>query len=154
MPEVRLTGRTIEVHLPPGDGAGLDPANARAVECARLYLHEHYAEPVRLAELVRLTGLSRFHLAHLFTRYTGLPPHAYQILVRIERARALLLAGIPAVEVAGLVGFADQSHFTRHFRRIWRVTPGSYLRTVRAKSPPSVPGPSCTRVLPFPGQTQ
>lgn len=134
MPEVRLTGSAIEVRLPPGNGAGLDATNARAVECARAYLHEHYAEPVRLAELVRLTGVSRFHLAHLFTRYTGLPPHAYQIFVRIERARALLLAGVPAVEVAGQVGFADQSHFTRHFRRIWRVTPGSYLRMMRAKN--------------------
>ena len=102
----------------------------RAVERARIHLREHYAEPVSLAELSSLTGLSRFHLVHVFTRYAGLPPHAYQIHIRVERARALLLSGVPPVEVASIVGFADQSHFTRHFKRIWRVTPGHYLRMV------------------------
>lgn len=100
----------------------------RAVERAKIHLREHYAEPVTLAELSSLTGLSRFHLVHAFTRYAGLPPHAYQIHIRIERGRALLLDGIPPVEVASIVGFADQSHFNRHFKRIWRVTPGHYLR--------------------------
>ncbi len=111
---------------PPQDPIG----NAhRAVERARIYLREHYAEPVSLAELANLTRLSRFHLVHAFTRYAGLPPHAYQIHIRIERARAMLLRGIPPVEVASIVGFADQSHFNRHFKRIWRVTPSRYLRT-------------------------
>ena len=100
----------------------------RAVDRAKAYLREHYAEPVTLSELASLTALSRFHLVHAFTRYAGLPPHAYQIHVRIERARTLLLAGLAPVEVASMVGFADQSHFTRHFKRIWRVTPSRYLR--------------------------
>jgi len=102
----------------------------RAVERVKNHLREHYAEPVSLAELATLTRLSRFHLVHAFTRYAGMPPHAYQIHIRIERARALLLGGIPPVEVASIVGFADQSHFTRHFKRIWRITPSRYLHMV------------------------
>jgi AraC-like DNA-binding protein len=72
--------------------------------------------------------MSRFHLARGFAREFGLPPHAYQIALRVERARALLARGLRAVDVAAAVGFADQSHFARHFTRAVGVTPGRYAR--------------------------
>ena len=102
-----------------------------AVERARAYLRERFSEAVSLQELSAVSGLSRFHLVHAFTREVGLAPHAYQIHVRVERARALLRAGMPAVEVAAHVGFSDQSHLTRHFKRITHVTPSEYARAMR-----------------------
>ena len=42
-----------------------------------------------------------------------------------------LRRGLPIAEAATLAGFADQSHFTRHFKRIWRTTPGTYARAGR-----------------------
>jgi len=49
----------------------------------------------------------------------------------VERARAMLRSGVPPVQVATSVGFADQSHFNRHFKRILHVTPSEYARTTR-----------------------
>ena len=99
-----------------------------AVERAKRYLEDRFTEPVGLDELAALTGLSRFHLVRIFAKYVGVPPHAYQIKVRIERSRALLEAGTSPVSAAVDVGFADQSHFTRHFRRVMGVTPSAYAR--------------------------
>jgi AraC-like DNA-binding protein len=48
--------------------------------------------------------------------------------VRVERARALLQKGMSVANAAASVGFADQSHFTRHFKRIMRMTPVEYGR--------------------------
>jgi AraC-like DNA-binding protein len=66
------------------------------------------------------------HLVRTFTRQYGLPPHRYLIGRRIDEARKLLLAGRPAAEVAAAVGFYDQAHLTRHFRRYLGVSPGRY----------------------------
>jgi AraC-like DNA-binding protein len=100
----------------------------RAIERVRRHIARRINEAISLDELAALAGLSRFHLLRAFTRHTGLPPHAYQVRLRIESACALLRSGISAAEVATRVGFADQSHLTRHFKRICRVTPGRYAR--------------------------
>lgn len=105
--------------------------NHGAIQRARAYLQERFSEAVSLDELSAIAGLSPSHLVRSFTQRFGLPPHAYQIHVRIERARAPLLAGAPLAEIASSVGFADQSHFTRHFRRIMNTTPSNYMRTIR-----------------------
>ena len=102
-----------------------------AVERAKAHLRKRFSEAVSLQELALVSGLSRFHLVHAFTREVGLAPHAYQIHVRVERARSLLRGGIPPVEVAANVGFSDQSHLTRHFKRITHVTPSEYARAMR-----------------------
>ena len=108
--------------------AGRNSKTQRAIERARHYLHDNFNESVSLDQLVALTRLSRFHLVRAFALHTGIPPHAYQLKLRIERACALLRAGITAAETATQVGFADQSHFTRHFKRLRRITPGQYAR--------------------------
>jgi AraC-like DNA-binding protein len=100
--------------------------NYAAVECARTYLQERFDEAVSLDELAANARLSPYHLVRSFTRRFGLPPHAYQIHIRVERARAPLAAGVPLAEVASSAGFADQSHFTRHFKRIMNATPANY----------------------------
>lgn len=102
-----------------------------AVERAKSHLQERFHESVRLDELAAVARVSRFHLVHAFTRETGLPPHAYQMHVRVERARRLLQGGMPTAGVAASVGFADQSHLTRWFKRILRVTPSAYARDSR-----------------------
>ncbi len=100
----------------------------RAVECARRYLLERYDRCISLDELCAVANLSRFHLLRAFARRTGLPPHAYQTHVRVERAAMLLRGGTRPAIAAQLAGFADQSHFTRHFKRIMRTTPREYFR--------------------------
>jgi AraC-like DNA-binding protein len=102
-----------------------------AVHLTRDYLEAHYAENISLHDLAHVAGLSPYHLARVFRRATGLPPHAYLLQTRVARAKALLARGWPPVRVAHATGFADQSHFTRGFARIVGVTPGRYQAASR-----------------------
>lgn len=112
----------------------LTPAVARTRDA----LHERFAEEVPLEQLASLAGMSKCHLVHLFHKEVGLPPHAYQIQLRVARARVLVAAGVPLAEVATMTGFADQSHLTRLFKRVVGMPPGQYaaLLASRAAPPP------------------
>jgi AraC-like DNA-binding protein len=96
------------------------------VDRAREYLRERYDQDVTLAELAKVTGVTPCHLVRDFSRVVGLPPHAFQIQLRVARARELIAAGTPLAQAASMVGFVDQSHLHRHFQRIVGVTPGVY----------------------------
>ncbi|MEE6257524.1 AraC family transcriptional regulator [Plantactinospora sonchi] len=100
----------------------------QAVAVSTEYLREHAAENVSLRTLARVAGLSPYHLCRVFRQAVGVTPHAYQAQVRVWRARSLLRAGLPIAEVATVSGFYDQSHLTRHFKRILGLTPGRYVR--------------------------
>ena len=69
----------------------------------------------------------------------GLPPHAYQVRVRIARARELLAAGAAVKQVSAELGFADQSHFGRHFRKATGLTPAEYQRRVTGRTRAEIP---------------
>lgn len=95
----------------------------------RQYLRDHYTENVTLEDLVTESGLSAYHLIRVFRAQVGLPPHAYLEQIRINRARQFLRAGRPIADVAFMTGFTDQSHFSRHFKKMTGVTPGQYRNT-------------------------
>ena len=95
---------------------------------AREFIGERYTHPISLRELAVVSGLSRFYLVRSFAQAFGLPPRAYKIRLQCERARVLLEAGHSPADVAVEAGFADQSHLGRHFKRIYRATPGKYRR--------------------------
>jgi AraC-like DNA-binding protein len=99
-----------------------------AVRRVRSFLQEHYARPVRLKDLARLTGVSPYRLNRSFCRKVGMPPHAFQLQVRLARAKTFLEQGRSAAETASLAGFFDQSHFTHAFKRSEGITPRQYLR--------------------------
>jgi AraC-like DNA-binding protein len=102
------------------------PSEPRRVIRAREYIHDRVRQPISLTEIADAVGLSPFHLARCFRRAFGVPPHQYQTTLRVERAKRLLLTGVTIDRVARDVGFFDQSHLNRHFRRIVGVTPGRY----------------------------
>lgn len=101
---------------------------AREAATARDILHARMVDPPSLGELAALVGTSRFALLRAFRARYGLPPHAYLNQLRVRHARALLDDGVRAAAVAVAVGFADQSHLSRHFRRLVGLTPGRYQR--------------------------
>lgn len=106
----------------------------RAVRLARDFIQEHYQQNISLAHLAQVAGLSPFRLVRTFTRQIGLPPHAYLNQVRVNRAKKLLANGEPIALVAYETGFADQSHLTRHFKRLFGLTPGQYsMRQERSR---------------------
>jgi AraC-like DNA-binding protein len=98
----------------------------RAVARVRDYLHSRYRDQVSIADLAHAASVSDTHVIRTFSAATGMPPHAYLVSLRVERAKALLREGRPLAEVALEVGFSDQSQFTRHFKRITGVTPGRF----------------------------
>ena len=114
-------------------GTRVQPAAAepRAVARARSLLLERWRDNVSLDELVAAAGIGRFRLMRAFRATLGLPPHAYQIRVRVARAMAMIRTGVPLVDVAAASGFTDQSHLARHFTRVVGVTPGRYRQAVR-----------------------
>ncbi|GHO97836.1 hypothetical protein KSF_078840 [Reticulibacter mediterranei] len=102
-----------------------------AVRCTKEYLQAHYTEEIALQELAKETHLSPFHLSRIFRQAVGLPPHAYQMQLRLARAKTLLAQGFDVSYVAHETGFFDQTHFTRHFKRRYLMTPGIYRKTAR-----------------------
>jgi AraC-like DNA-binding protein len=126
-----LVARYAESRAP---DANLSSGEPTAVRITREHLERHAHEQVSLESLCVLTGLSAFHLVRVFHRAVGLPPHAYQTMLRVRTARALLLEGRDLVDVALEVGFSDQNHLTKHFKRFHGVTPGRYAQAQQRKT--------------------
>jgi AraC-like DNA-binding protein len=103
-------------------------ASMRAsLACVRSLLDEHSAEPLPLRALAEAARMSPFTLNRTFREQYGLPPHEYLNLVRVKRGQDLLRRGDrPLSELALDLGFADQAHFTRLFKRHVGVPPGRY----------------------------
>jgi len=84
---------------------------------------------VSLAALAKLVGLSPFHFARAFKNSTGLPPRRYQIVLRMEKARALLkTTDLPVTVIAAELGYDDPGYFARLFGREVGCTPRAYRR--------------------------
>lgn len=97
-------------------------------EQVRAFLEANYAESVCLESLGGQFDVSPFSLLRLFRAHFGLSPREYQTLLRVRQAKRLLQNDLPIAEAAAEVGFCDQTHLGRHFRRIVGLTPGNYLR--------------------------
>jgi AraC family transcriptional regulator len=97
------------------------------------YIEEHLEAGPSLEQMAAVARLSVYHFARQFKAATGVPPHQYVILRRVERARHLLQAGtgLSLAEVAACAGFSDQSQFSRHFKRVVGVTPGQFRTPAR-----------------------
>ncbi|HEX7811971.1 MAG TPA: AraC family transcriptional regulator [Burkholderiales bacterium] len=111
--------------------AGLDqqalPASVpRAVSRALSFIQQNHASDISLADIAAAAHMSPFHFTRLFKRAIGVAPYQYLIQMRVNSARALITAGgggYSLAEIATSVGFADQSHLTRHFKKVLGVTP-------------------------------
>ncbi|NMB59722.1 MAG: AraC family transcriptional regulator [Chloroflexi bacterium] len=97
-----------------------------SVAAAYDHLREHPEKAISLKELAGLCHLSPFHFLRLFRRQYGLPPHTAQTQMRVNMARRLLANGATIAGAAAAAGFADQSHFTREFKKSVGTTPQKY----------------------------
>jgi AraC-like DNA-binding protein len=106
----------------------------RVAERVRECLHNDASATLDLTSLANQTGMSRFQALRAFKRRYGLPPHTYQLRVRLGLAQKSLREGLQPAHVAAEYGFVDQSHLTRHFKRLVGVTPAQYARIGSAAS--------------------
>lgn len=90
------------------------------------YLKANYINSISLQQLSRIANLKPLRLLRVFRKEVGLPPHTYLVQVRVARAKTLLSMKLPIAQVAADTGFTDQSHLTRHFKRLVGVTPRKY----------------------------
>ncbi|MEM9507829.1 MAG: AraC family transcriptional regulator [Cyanobacteria bacterium P01_E01_bin.35] len=94
------------------------------------YIHAHLESELSLTELATQLNLSSFHFARLFKKSLGLSPHKYVLQNRIERAKKLIVAAshIPLSDVALQVGFYDQTHFSKAFKKYLGVSPKAFSK--------------------------
>lgn len=96
------------------------------VQRVQEYLRANYMHSISLEQLAYIANLKPLRLLRVFRKHIGLPPHAYLVQTRVARAKAFLSLGLPICQVAADTGFTDQSHLTRHFKRLVGVTPKQY----------------------------
>jgi AraC-like DNA-binding protein len=115
--------------LRPRSATEPSPADRPLAHRLRELLDQRLVEGIALDEAARLVHAHPAHLVRAFSGAFGIAPHQYLMSRRVDRARRLLLDGRPPGEVATATGFYDQSHLTRHFRRLVGVPPGQYARS-------------------------
>ncbi|MCM3698940.1 AraC family transcriptional regulator [Paenibacillus macerans] len=118
------------------------PENAgAAVEYAKRYIEEHYAEPITIERLARIAELSPKYFVELYKKKYGKSAIEYVTELRMRRAKRLM-AGSPAKlrDIAHMIGYADEFYFSRKFKQAIGVSPSAYMqnssRKLAAYSPP------------------
>lgn len=120
---LRPLARTAPGELRDGAAARLEPV----IACMHDLLHE----PLVLADLAAVAGLSPFHFLRKFKAQYHLTPHQMLMAFRLAKAKQLLARGVRPAEVAAATGLTDQAHLTRAFAHRYGVTPARYQRQVR-----------------------
>ena len=85
-----------------------------------------FHEKVTLRQASEAIHAHPAHLVRMFSREFGISPHQYLTGRRVDLARELLLDGVPPSAAAATVGFCDQSHLNRSFKRLLGTSPGRY----------------------------
>lgn len=97
------------------------------------WIRDNYAEPVRVEDLARLAGMSPSAFHRHFRAITAMSPLQYQKRIRLQEARALLVARAgDVVGVAHLVGYDSPTQFNREYRRLFGAPPGQDAARLRA----------------------
>lgn len=97
------------------------------------YIHGHLHQEVTLVELAAIAQISPYHFLRLFKQNKGVTPHQYILHCRVEKAKSLLQhSELSLLEIAMRLGFCDQSHLGRCFKRIVGLTPRQF-RKVRSQ---------------------
>jgi AraC-like DNA-binding protein len=117
---------------------GLADSSTHCVNRAIRWIRDNYAEPMRIDELARLTGMSPSAFHRHFRAVTAMSPLQFQKRIRLQEARSLLVAD--AGDVAGvghLVGYDSPSQFNREYRRLFGAPPGQDAARLREAAAPA-----------------
>jgi AraC-type DNA-binding domain-containing proteins len=92
-----------------------------------MWLQDHFMESIGIMDLARELKVSPSYLSRILKRELGIGFGETLALIRIARAKNLLANGVPAKEASFLVGFRDQSYFTKVFVKIEGIFPSQYI---------------------------
>jgi AraC-like DNA-binding protein len=115
----------LQHHLGAAAKAGPGPARGVADQLREL-LDERFRDKVTLRQAADAIHAHPAHLVRAFSREFGISPHQYLTGRRVDLARRLLLDGTPPSAAAAAVGFCDQSHLNRTFKRLLGTSPGKF----------------------------
>ncbi|NRF91049.1 response regulator [Paenibacillus frigoriresistens] len=116
----QLDPRRLAVHSSP-----------RLVDKAKAYIEAHYHEAISLTGVSAWVGVSESHLSKQFAKETGENFIAYVTHVRIQKAIHLMWGGMKLFEIAEKVGYPNQGHFSRMFKKVAGRTPQQYREDCR-----------------------
>jgi len=105
----------------------------RRIVQAKLFIDQHYSEPLDVSAIADEAYFSKFHFIRLFKSAYGRTPHHYLIKVRIDHAQQLLSKDIPVAEVSMMVGFESSTSFAALFKKQTGMSPSVYQRRQRIK---------------------
>jgi len=114
-----------------------DTHHTKTINLLKDYIQENLSNKLSLEDLSRAGNVSPFHLLRIFTKQTGLTLHQFILVSRIEKSKDLLKNKMAISDVAFTMGFADQSHFTRSFKKMMGLTPRQYQLCMA--HPPTLP---------------
>lgn len=99
----------------------------RRIVQAKLYIDDHYTEPIDLNNIAEEAYFSKFHFIRLFRSIYGKTPHQYLTAVRISKAKQLLSKGVAVSDVCFSVGFESLGSFSSLFKNMVGRTPSAFL---------------------------
>lgn len=104
----------------------LKNVHPRSIIRTREYIDAFYQNNPSLEELAAVAELSPFYLLRVFKEHIGLAPHAYLIQRRVESVRLQVLKGCSLKEIAKSLGYSDQAHLSREFKKFYGVPPSKF----------------------------
>ena len=104
-----------------------------SVKLAMHYLQEHYMDTIDIGQLADQLGFNSAYLTRLFSKYAGVTPLKYLTNIRIKEARRLLAdTSLPISEIGERVGYPDQFHFSKTFRKAAGVNPSAFRKETQS----------------------
>jgi AraC-like DNA-binding protein len=111
------------MNLMTSDERPLKRHTCRSAELARQFIHEHMDEDITLDVLEKVSNCDRWELSRHFRAMFGTSPYRYLTMRRLDKARTMMIMGHSIAQSAIACTFSDQSHFTRHFKKAYGLTP-------------------------------
>lgn len=110
--------------------------SSRECAIARRYIENHFKENLTLDDLAAAAHVSKYYLAHSFSREYGTSPINYLLSCRIQESLYLLSkTRLPLSQISGMLGFSSPSYFSQSFRRFQGISPMEYRKQCREEEP-------------------
>lgn len=97
------------------------------------YIDYHYKEELSLYDLEKMFGINKFTLIRKFKTFFNTTPSAYKLQLKVAEAKKYLDKGVDVFEICEEMGFFDQSHFIREFKKMNGISPMEYKKIIGEK---------------------